>query len=55
MNRVSPVLQGWHDPLMSKMLMHEAQVQLGHGPNTAGRNQSLLQGPNLLKSWLPKL
>lgn len=30
MNGVSPVLQGWRDPLMSGLLMHEAQVQQGH-------------------------
>lgn len=30
MNGVSPVLQGWHDPLMSGLVMHKAQVQLGH-------------------------
>lgn len=30
MNGVSPVLQGWGDPPTSRLLMHEAQVQLGH-------------------------
>lgn len=56
MNGVSPVLQGWRNPPMSRLLRREAQLQLGHmDPIQPGRNQSLLQGPNLLMSWLPKL